>query len=84
MLNEIVHDVIAGGNGFLQLHRARRDEVLGVVQPYVRTVGKAGYAHQFREGLGLGVDEHLADEGRTEFGNAQAADLGAQLFFRHA
>ena len=84
VLNEIVHDVVTGRNGFLQLHRAGRDEVLGVVQPYVRTVGKAGYAHQFREGLGLGVDEHLADEGRAEFGNAQAADFGAQFFFRHA
>ena len=84
VFDEIVHDVVTGRNGFLQGNRPRRDEVLGVVQPDVGTVGETGNTDQFREGLGLGIDQHLTDEGRPEFGDAQASDFGTQFFRRDA
>ena len=84
VLDEIVHDVVTRRDGFLQGNRARRNQVLGIVQPDVGAVGETGNADQFRKGLGLGVDEHLADERRAKFRDAQAADFRAQLFRRHA
>ena len=64
--------------------RPRRNQILGIVQPDVGAMGETGNADQFRKGLGLGVDEHLADERRAKFRDAQAADFRAQLFRRHA
>ena len=77
VLDEIVHDVVTRRDGFLQGNRARRNQVLGIVQPDVGAVGETGNADQFRKGLGLGVDEHLADERRAKFRDAQAADFRA-------
>ena len=70
-----VHDIIARADAFLQ-RNARLHQIRRVAQPYVRAVGKTGYANQFLHRCGLGILQHAAHELRAEFGNAQRAGLG--------
>ena len=52
VLHEVVHDVVARGDGVLQRARARLDEILRVAEPDVRAVGKSGDAHEIGKAVG--------------------------------
>ena len=71
--NEEQHDVIPAADGLADLGRPRGDQVLGVAQPHVGTVGEAGQTHQNIELVGLGVLQHPADKGGAELRDGGAA-----------
>ena len=67
------HDVVPATDGLADLGGARGDQVLGVAQPHVGSVGEAGQADQDIELVGLGVLQHPPDEGGAELRDGSAA-----------
>jgi hypothetical protein len=91
MFNQIVHDVVSGGNGFFQFDCAASNQILRIVQPYVGPVGESGNSYQFGEVLRPGIFQHAADERRPVFrkpegsyGNPLVPDHGSKLLRRKA
>ena len=80
--NQMRHDVVTRRNRFGN-RLALLDEILRIVQPYVRTVRIAGYTHNLAEALRLYVADHLAHELRAALRNAEGADLAANLLRRY-
>ena len=71
--NEEQHNIVTAADGLADLGRARGDQVLGVAQPHIRTVGKAGQPHQNIKLVGLGILQHTAHEAGAEFRNGRTA-----------
>ena len=75
LLDQIDHDVVAAADGLVDIGHAVYDQIMDVARPHVGAVGKAGEPHQRIKGAGLGIDEHLAGEGRSELRHADRAGL---------
>ena len=65
--HQIVHYVVSGGNHLSHGSHALSYIVLGVIEPYVCTVGKAGYSDKIGKLVGLGIIQHLSYKRSTEF-----------------
>ena len=74
MLDQIKHDVVARGDRLRDWRDLVSDEVLGVVEPNVCAMRKAGYPQKLGESRWMCVFEHLAREARVEFRNAVGGD----------
>ena len=67
------HDIVPAADGLADLGGAGGDEVLGVAQPHVGTVGEAGQPHQDIKLIGLGVLQHAPDKAGAELRDGGAA-----------
>ena len=81
---KVVHYIVSGAYYLRQCRGAAQYQLLSVAQPYVGTVGKAGYPEQFLHCSRACVLEHLPHEGGTELGYCYAAHVAVQLVQRHA
>ena len=81
--NQMGHNVVTGRDCF-RYRLAFLNQILGVVQPHVRTMGIAGYADNLAEFLRLYVLNHLADESGAAFRNTKGANVAANLLRSYA
>ena len=72
-LDQVEHDIVAAAHRLQNTGRAADDQLTGVAQPHIRTVGKAGQTHQRIEILGLGVHEHTAGKAGVELRDGHCA-----------
>ena len=82
LVDQVGHDVVTGthtgGNG----GNAIPDQILGVAQPYVRTMGKSRDSDQIRKGFGLSFDDHAHGKIRTKLRDTQTAKLCTTYLLR--
>ena len=71
------HDIVAAADGLADRDPLIHDQILGVAQPHVGPMGKAGQPDQDIEFAGLGIHQHAPDEGSTELRDGHRAG-GAQ------
>ena len=77
------HNVITRGDSFGN-RLAFLNQILRIVQPYVRTMRITGYTHNLTEFLRLYVADHLTYELRTAFRDTEGADSTVNLLRRNA
>ncbi len=70
---QVIHDVVPGGNGIVHGSRAADNQVLGVVEPYVRPMGKTRNPHQIGKLVRLRVIQHFSGKAGAKFRNPVAA-----------
>ncbi len=64
--NETIHDIITGTDHFLDPCIPVPDNTLGIVDPYIRSVGKPRYADQVGELSRFDIVQHLTNKLSTE------------------
>ena len=84
LVQQIGHDAVTGPDDIRNGAGAVVDEILGVAQPYVRSVGQTGNLQKVAELLGLGIQQHLDGKARAHFRNSQTAGLAVDFFRRNA
>ena len=82
VMNQIHHDIVAGGNGVLQRARALTNQILRVAEPNVGAVRKARNSHEVAETIGVRVVNHLPRETRAKFRQPECSRLRSELLRR--
>ncbi|MPN34446.1 hypothetical protein SDC9_181939 [bioreactor metagenome] len=73
--DQIQHDVVAAAHRLQNGSHAPHNQLPGVAHPHVRTVGKAGQAHQRVKILWLGVHQHSPGKPGVEFRDGHGSGL---------
>ena len=73
-MHQIYHDIVTAADGRGQLAGACLDQILGISQPHIRTVGQSGDPYQIREILRIRIDHHLHGEVRSELRDSQGPE----------
>ena len=71
--DEIEHNIVTAAHRLQNGGSTIHNEVAGVAQPHIRTVGETGEAHQGVKVLRLGVHQHLTGEAGVELGDGHGA-----------
>ena len=81
--NQVRHNVVTRGDSFGN-RLAFLNQILRIVQPYVRTVRITGYTHNLTEFLRLYVADHLTYKLSATFRDTESADGTVNLLRRNA
>ena len=79
LVQQVGHDTVTGTDDLGDRADVVVDEVLGVAQPNIGTVGKSRDLEEVAELGGLCVQKHLDSEARTHFRDSQRAGLAVDL-----
>ena len=71
--DQVQHDIIAAAHRLQNAGRAAHDQVPGIAQPHVGTVGEARQPYQGIEILGHGIHQHTAGEPGVELRDSHGA-----------
>ena len=71
--DEIQHDIVPAAHRLQNAGSAADDQLPGVAQPHVGSVGEAGEPHQGVEILGLGIYQHLTGKTGVELRDRHSA-----------
>ena len=77
--NEIVHNIVACAYNLHQRCGAVPHKILRIIKPHIRAVGKSGDTNKLFHCCRTRIHQHSANKVRSEFGNAEAADIAFQL-----
>ncbi len=81
-MDQVSHNIISGTDGRRQGTVTPGNIILGIIQPYIGSMGQTGNANQIRKVFRLGIPEHLHNKICTKFRNPKTSQVTSHQIIR--